>query len=404
MKLFILGSLPSSLVNFRGALILALRKAGHQVEVAAPGMAQDRSSVQWLKSHGVICHDIKLSRTGVNPFSDLCTLLLLWRLLRAQRPDLFLCYTIKPVIWGLFAARLARVPKRVALITGLGYSLSGQRHGKGAVIQQVARWLLAKALRYAHLVFFQNPDDRDDFLRAALLRPQAESQVLRGSGIDLATFAPMPFPRGALRFLMIARLLADKGLREYAAAAQQLSRRHPMVEFHLIGGADSHPNSVPLAEIQSWQQAGDLHWHGAVQDVRPALAGAHVFVLPSYREGTPRSVLEAMAMGRPVITTDVPGCRETIVDGESGFLIPRQNSAALVQAMQKFIDNPQLIQAFGTNARQRAVKIFDVHQVNHTMLCALGLAAESAGADPATVAFWQISPRGAADMLRKSLD
>lgn len=381
MKVFILASLPSSLVNFRGALILSLLDAGHQVEVAAPGLTKDKGSAQWLNARGVICHDIKLSRTGLNPLSDLWSLILLSRLLRAQKPDIFLGYTIKPVIWGLFAARLAHVPKRIALMTGLGYAFTGQHRGKRGLIQWVARRLYSKALQFADLAFFQNPDDQADFSRLGLLPVTCESMVLRGSGIDLATFTPAPFPNDKIRFLMIARLLGDKGLREYAAAAQQLAHRNPMVEFHLIGGTDCNPDSVPLAEIQSWQAAGFIQWDGAVQDVRPAIAAAHVYVLPSYREGMPRSVLEAMAMGRPIITTFAPGCRETIVDGESGFLIPIRNSGALIQAMQRFIDAPDLIPTFGAKARLRAIEIFDVHAINHAMLSALGLARERKAQD-----------------------
>ncbi len=230
-----------------------------------------------------------------------------------------------------------------------------------------------RALRRSTLVFFQNPDDRADFTALGLLPPAVPGVIVNGSGVDTAAFAPAPFPSGPLRFLLIARLLGDKGIREYAKAAEALRRTYPDAEFHLVGGHDPNPDAIPLAEVAGWQDAGHILWHGALTDVRPAIAAAHVYVLPSYREGTPRTVLEAMAMGRPVITTDVPGCRETIVDGESGFMVPVRDTEALTQAMQRFLADPGLVPTMGALARIRAVEKYDVHAVNAVMMAAMGL-------------------------------
>ena len=373
INFFLLGSLTSSLRNFRGTLIEAICATGAQTHAAAPKLSADITTHKWLQERAVTCHDVSLVRTGLRPAEDFNTLRHLTRLMREVRPDVFLGYTIKPVIWGLIAARLAGVPKRVALITGLGYAFTGQASGKRAVIQRIARMLYAFALRRATLIFFQNTDDRDDFARMGLLPKDVPVVVVNGSGVDLDSFTPAPLPDTPLRFLLIARLLGDKGIREYAAAAAVLRQRVPQVEFHLVGGLDPNPDGIVETEVQSWLDAGDVIWHGALSDVRPAIAAAHVYVLPSYREGTPRTVLEAMAMGRPIITTDAPGCRETVVNEDNGFLVTPRDTNSLVSAMERFVENPDLIPQMGRRARQIAEERYDVHKVNAVMLEAMGI-------------------------------
>ena len=372
-KCLMLGSLAPSLRNFRGALIEATCATGAGVHAAAPELLADAATHDWLTERGVICHDVPLARTGLRPTKDVKTLRHLTHLMREIRPDVFLGYTIKPVIWGLIAARLAGVPKRVALITGLGYAFTGEATGKRAIIQRIARALYAFALRRATLIFFQNTDDRDDFARMGLLPKDVPVVVVNGSGVDLDSFTPAPLPDTPLRFLLIARLLGDKGIREYAAAAAILRQRVPQAEFHLVGGLDPNPDGIAESEVQSWHDAGDVIWHGALSDVRPAIAAAHVYVLPSYREGTPRTVLEAMAMGRPIITTDAPGCRETVVNEDNGFLVTPRDTNSLVSAMERFVESPNLIPQMGRRARQVAEERYDVHKVNAVMLEAMGI-------------------------------
>ena len=371
--ILVFAGLASSLANFRGHLIAAMVQRGHQVHAAAPGLTSDAPTHDWLRAQGVVCHDVPLSRAGLNPIADLQSLVALWRLMRAVQPDLFLGYTIKPVIWGTLAAWLARVPQRVVLITGLGYAFTGQASGKRALVQKVVRWLYTRALRHTSLVFFQNPDDRAEFQFRGLLPASIPTVIVNGSGVDTTAFAPAPLPAEPIRFLLIARLLGDKGIREYAAAAQQLHANYPQAEFHLVGPVDPNPDAISLHEVDVWQNTGPIRWHGALNDVRTAISAAHVYVLPSYREGTPRTVLEAMAMGRPVITTDAPGCRETVREGENGFLVPVKDVGALVQAMKRFLDNPALVQTMGEKARQIAVDKYDVHKVNAAMIAAMGL-------------------------------
>lgn len=372
-KILLVASSAPSLTNFRGQLIDELLARGHHVHAVAPELLSQGGTLGWLEARGVVCHDMWLARTGLSPLADLRTLVGLFRLMRRVRPDICLAYTIKPVIWGGLAAWLARVPGRVALITGLGYVFTGEARGKRAVIRRLVRRLYALALHRATLVFFQNPDDRTDFARWGVLPSNVPVHVVNGSGVDTEAFAPAPLPDGPPRFLMIARLLGDKGIREYVAAAAQLRAHWPEATFHLVGPLDPNPDVISPDGIQGLLDAGHVVWHGGLADVRPAIADAHVFVLPSYREGTPRTVLEAMAMGRPAITTDAPGCRETVQEGISGFLVPVRDADALAAAMARFLRDPGLAARMGPEARRRAVEKYDVHKVNATMCREMGL-------------------------------
>ncbi|MCH8467857.1 MAG: glycosyltransferase family 4 protein [Roseinatronobacter sp.] len=373
MTFLILASSPRSLCNFRGSLIEAILARGHTVHACAPGLLSDQPTRDWLEARGVTCHDAPFARTGLNPISDLRALLHLTRLMRRVRPDVCLGYTIKPVIWGLLAARLVRVPRRVALITGLGYAFTGQASGKRAVIQHIARRLYKLALRGAHMIVFQNHDDPADMSRHGILPRSVPVEVVNGSGVDLAAFPPRDLPDGPIQFLLIARLLGDKGIREYAAAAAMLAPRWPGVGFHLVGGLDPNPDGIARDEVEGWVRAGHMIWHGPLDEVRAALAACHVYVLPSYREGTPRTVLEAMATGRAIITTDAPGCRETVEDGQNGFLVSVRDCAALAGVMERFLVTPGLVARMGAASRGVAAEKYDLHKVNTAMLRALRL-------------------------------
>lgn len=373
MRLILLSSHAHSLINFRGALLNAMSSAGHEVHAAAPNMLAESGIDSQLRTMGVTTHDVQLSRTGLNPLVDLKTLLSLVFLLRGLKPDVILSYSIKPVIWGSIAARLAGVPGRFALITGLGYAFTGDAKGKRRVVQWIARALYRFALGGVDTVFFQNPDDAALFRQLRLVSAEARVIIVNGSGVDLAHYEVAKLPDGNLRFLLIARLLGDKGIREYAEAARKICEEYPGVGFDLVGAVDSNPDSVPMHELRGWLADGILTWHGTLADVRPAIAAAHVFVLPSYREGTPRTVLEAMSMGRAIITTDAPGCRETVVDGENGFLIPVRDVDALIDAMRRFISNPELAAQMGIRSRKIAEDKYDVHKVNAVVMREMAL-------------------------------
>jgi glycosyltransferase involved in cell wall biosynthesis len=374
MIFILVSSYPGSLLNFRGPLIDALIRRGLDVHVAAPDVPLGSPLRQQLEAKGLQVHDIPLHRTGLNPLADLRTLLSLWRLMRRIRPDYALGYTIKPVIYGLLAARLARVPRRFALITGLGYAFQGRedhRDGRGLLRSLVQR-LYSVALRGTHKVFFQNPDDQTLFHILGILQSATPSCVVNGSGVDVAEYSVASLPT-APRFLLIARLLGDKGIREYAEAARQVSSRHPDAEFSLVGWIDENPDAIKQDELDAWVEEGILEFLGRLSDVRPAIAACSVYVLPSYREGTPRTVLEAMAMGRAIITTDAPGCRETVVDGDNGFLVPVKAVNELAAAMLRFIEEPLLAAQMGSRSRQIAEEKYDVHRVNAVMLKEMGI-------------------------------
>jgi glycosyltransferase involved in cell wall biosynthesis len=224
-----------------------------------------------------------------------------------------------------------------------------------------------------HRVFFQNPDDLALFRELGLIAPDTPVTIVNGSGVDLAHYPARPIPDGPLRFLMIARLLGDKGVREYAAAAAAVRRQYPDVTFHLVGGLDPNPDAIDAAEVEGWTERDDIVWHGPQADVRPFLADAHIFVLPSYREGTPRTVLEAMATGRPIITTDAPGCRETVTDGDNGFLVPPHSADALTQAMVRFLAQPSLIADMAARSQQIVREKYAADKVTATMLDAMAI-------------------------------
>jgi glycosyltransferase involved in cell wall biosynthesis len=374
MKLLLIAGFADSLLQFRGPLIEALQAAKIEVHVAAPGLGPDSAMRGKLEAKGIAAHDIALRRTGMNPVADLASLLSLWRLMRQIRPEIVLGYTIKPVIYGSLAAWLAGVPRRYALITGLGYAFQGQhdasigRRGVRAIVQA----LYGLGLRNTHKVFFQNPDDEALFRTLHILPGRIPSEVVNGSGVDIAAYAPAALP-DAPHFLLIARLLGDKGVREYAEAAALVHRRHPAAVFSLAGWIDENPDAIAQHELDTWIREGTLQFHGRLSDVRPAIAACAVYVLPSYREGTPRTVLEAMAMGRAIVTTDAPGCRETVVHGKNGYLVKARSSRDLARALERLIETPGLIPHMGAASRQMAEDRYDVHKVNAAMLRGMGI-------------------------------
>lgn len=365
MQTLILGNDPKTMVNFRGPLIEAMLAAGHRVTVAGSG--SDAKLLPWFAARGVSYIDVPIERNGLSLLTDWRTFGAFMRVIRGVKPDLVFTYSIKPVIYGLLASRLAGVARRTAMITGLGYAFTdGGAEGlrarwKRRVVSLAARQAYAVALSQADAVVFQNPDDRDVFLNLGLVK-RRQVGLVNGSGVDLEHFRPAPMPEGATTFLMIARLLRDKGVYEYVEAARLAKRARPDVRFRLVGPFDSNPTSVKPAEVEAWVREGIIDYRGAVDDVRPEIAAAHVFVLPSYREGTPRTVLEAMAMGRPVITTDVPGCRETVVHGENGLLVAARDAKALAGAMEGVLD-PTVRGRMASAALSRVRSRFDKNAV-----------------------------------------
>ena len=323
-----------------------------------------------MERAGLIVHDVRLRRTGVNPISDIAYVLKLYLLIRKSRPDMVLSYTAKPVIYATLASYIGRVPCRFALITGLGHAFTTSNPG---FVSRVVAVLYRIALSRADKVFFQNPDDQEEFQRRNVISRRKYSIVVNGSGVNLTDYTAVPVPEGPPVFLMIARLLGDKGVREYVAAAARIRSTSPDARFVLAGWIDENPDAISKAELDTWIENGDIEFVGRLDDVRQVLAESSVYVLPSYREGTPRTVLEAMATGRAIITTDTPGCRETVIHQKNGFLVPAKSIDALVSAMQEMIDDRRLICEMGKYSRQIVEEKYDVDKVNAVILQEMGI-------------------------------
>ena len=373
MKIAVVGGFARSLVAFRGDMLRSMVELGHEVLAMAP--EDDPEVAAALKELGVRYQSVPLRRTGMNPVRDAGTTVALARAFRRFRPDAVFVYAVKPVIYGSLAARLARVPLRVAMITGTGSAFAGGGSRKRRLVSWLVRRLYWLGLAGVHVVFFQNPDDERLFRSLGIVGRRGQ-RILRvgGSGVDLAKYSPVPLPDGPVTFLLIGRVIRDKGVAEFVEAAGRVRSVHPEARFQLLGPLDSNPTAISKEELDGWVASGAIAYLGRTPDVRPNLAAAHVCVLPSYGEGMPRSVLEAMAMARPVITTDVPGCRETVVPERNGYLVPVRDAGALADAMIRLAEAPpERLTAMGAEGRKLAEERFDVRVVNRTIVEAMGL-------------------------------
>lgn len=371
MRVVVIGGWAPSLIQFRGPLLAAMVARGHEViAMAADG---DDATRAGLAAMGVGFEDLALERAGLDPRADAATVAALVRRFRALRPDVVIGYTVKPVVWGGIAGRLAGVPHRFALVTGFGYAFQGQERLGRRVLAHAVKALYRAGLAGCEAVFFQNPDDRREFDEMKLLPRAAQVEIVRGSGVDVDHYAVAPLPAGAPSFLYIGRLVTEKGIGEYVEAARRVRAKHPAARFVAVGGLDPNPASARREDVERWVADGVIEWRGELRDVRPELARASVLVLPSYREGTPRSVLEAMSAGRAVITTDVPGCRETIVDGAEGLLVPARDPDALAAACEALYTEPDRIARMGALGRRRVEELYDARKVAARMIEVMGL-------------------------------
>lgn len=370
-RLVVIGGYARSLTLFRGPLLAAMVARGYRVTAMAAD--PDPAVTEELAALGVDFEPLPLARTSLDPRRDLATLRHLTRRLRALAPHAVFAYTIKPIIYGGLAARLAGVRHRHAMITGLGYAFMGQERWRRRALSAAVTVLYRLGLDGADTVFFQNPDDRRDVTARGIVRGVRRVELVRGSGVDVDHYALRPLPAGPARFLFAGRLLREKGFLDYVEAARLVRARHPEVRFSVLGRLDPNPTSFSADQLAAWQREGLIEYHGEVADIRPYLAECHALVLPSYREGTPRSALEAMSTGRAVLLTDVPGCREVVVDGESGFLVPPRDPAALAAAAERLLASPGLFEELGRRGRARAVELYDARQVAAHMLDAMRL-------------------------------
>lgn len=373
MEVMIIAGNARSLIANRGDLIRDMRASGLEVAAAVP-TADYLPEVEEL---GITIYPVEMGRTGINPLHDLKYLLALRRLLRQVRPKVVFGYTIKPVVYGSLAARLAGVPRMYSMITGLGHVFTTE-NVRNRQLQKVIGVLYRLGLSANRRVFFQNPDDLQEFLDRGMLKDRSKAVRTYGSGVDMQRFTREPLPDGPVTFLFIGRLLTEKGIAEFCEAAGQVRVDYPEARFVAVGPHDpSLPHSCAAEDIERWKAEGVVEFVGEVKDVRPWIARSSVFVLPSYREGTPRSVLEAMSMGRPIITSDAPGCRETVEEGVNGFLVTPRSAAPLVDAMVRFLAEPGLIAEMGEASWQLVERHYDVHKVNRVILDAMELTSVS---------------------------
>lgn len=372
-SVLIIASYAKSLIKFRGDLINALVKKGHSVHVCAPELVSESETVNELVSRGATIHEVSMNRSGLNPIVDVKTFFQLLRVISSVKPVFVIAYTIKPVIYGMLSSALCKVKVPVALITGLGYAFTENKGIKRSSVQWLLKVLYRLALYNAKVVIFQNKDDCALFCKLALVEPK-KAGVVNGSGVNLREYSYTPVKdTKCIKFLLIARLLKDKGILEYVAAARVLRAKYTNVEFGLVGWIDSNPASIARAALDEWVHDDIVKYYGHLEDVRPALINSCVYVLPSYREGTPRTVLEAMSIGRPIITTDVPGCRETVINGKNGYLVPAKSSDALANAMERFVLHPELIPVMSLESRKFAEEKYDVARVNEEMFKLINL-------------------------------
>lgn len=340
-----------NLVNFRSGLICALLDSGYEVVTVAP----PDEYVPRLEALGCRFVPLPMDNNGTNPGRDLLLLFHYYRVLRRERPAIFLGYTVKPNVYGSLSAHCLGIPV-INNIAGLGTVFI-----KNTWLTSLVRGLYRLALSRSTKVFFQNENDRQLFVSSGLVA-EAVTERLPGSGVDLVKFVPVPLPgKSPFRFLMIGRMLWDKGVREFVEAARILQRRSDSTDFCLLGFMDvRNPAAVPVKQMDAWVGEGTVRYLGVSDSVREEIAQADCIVLPSYREGIPRTLLEAAAMARPVVTTDTPGCRDVVEDGVTGFICKARDSADLAQKMENILDmkHHERVQ-MGRRARMKIEKDFD---------------------------------------------
>lgn len=362
-SVLILSSFEGSIISFKGPLIEDLVKKQYSVYILAPDFSRETKNS--LLKMGVSPVDIKLSRDSFNIFQDLIDLFRLVILMCKIKPDIFLGYYIKPVIWGGIAAFVARVPKRIVMIEGLGHiftNTSTKQSFKSIIIRKLVSFLYRFSLMTSNFVFFLNNDDKAEFETRKLISKE-KAVVLGGIGLRLSEWPCLAPIMDPINFLFVGRMVKEKGFGEFIQAAKALNTRYPNVSFTALGEPEKREKKFTLDYLKKLDKAGIVICPGHVE-VRKWFALCSVFVLPSYREGVPRSTQEAMALGKPVITTNAPGCRDTVVDGKNGFLIEVGDVESLIKAMEKFIFRPSIIASMGVQSRMMAEEKFDAHIVN----------------------------------------
>ncbi len=363
MKIAVLSSHTPSLFWFRMDMMQEFLRQGHKV--VAVGNEKEAEWKDSFRKKKIDYRQAEISRNGTNPLQDLKTFRSLKKILKEEMPDKIFTYQAKTIIYGACAAQQLKIDEVYPLIAGIG-SVFLSDSLKTRIIRTIVKLEYKFAMKRCPRYFFQNPDDVKIFRKLGIIDPD-RVVLLHGSGVNLDTFSLQPLPDEPV-FLCVSRLIRDKGIYEYLEAARRVKKEYPKARFLLVGPYDSNPSAITPAELKPYIDQNIIEYFGEQNDVRPYLAQCCVFVLPSYREGTPKSVLEAMACGRAILTSDAPGCRETVVNGKNGYLIPVQDIEGLFRKICEMIESPSLVKKMAEESRKMAEEKFDVRLVNQKIL------------------------------------
>lgn len=371
--ILIIANNAHSLINFRLSLIKRLISRGHVVSVAASKNKFSDDLKKLFNDLGVKINIFSISNTGLNFFGDCKTIFEILRIIINSKPHVIISYTVKPVIYTGIVLKFFKKIIYFPLITGLGYAFIDKKNIKQKIIKCLIIILYKLSLKSANKTIFQNKDDQFLFLKLSIIKNFFLSNVVNGSGVDLNTYPLSKLPSEPI-FLMISRLIIDKGVREYVEAAKIVRSRFPNARFQLAGYLDENPSGIKPQELQSWINDDKIEFLGEKKSVQSILKSCKFYVLPSYREGTPRSVLEALSTGRPIITTDVPGCRETVIHNKNGLLVPAKDTLALADAMINLLEEKEeIIKKMAHESYILAKNKFEIDKVNKSMIEIMGL-------------------------------
>lgn len=368
MKIAVLSSHTPSLFWFRMDMMKEFIANGHTV--IAVGQHPEADWKSKFKQYGIEYNQIYVERNGTNPLKDIKTFLMLYQFMKVEKPDKVFCYHAKTIVYGSIAARLNKITEVYSLIAGIGSIFIGKGLKNKIVktIMKIEYWVACKCSKK---VFFQNNDDKNEFIRNGLIKDD-KTFIINGSGVNIEKFKPEIIPKEPA-FLFIGRLIKDKGIMEYLEACRQVKEKHSHIRCLLIGPYDSNPSSLKPEELKPYIDNGIIDYYGEQSDVRPFIAQCSIYVLPSYHEGTPKTVLEAMAMGRAIITSNAPGCRETVIDGVNGYLVEVKDVKGLINKMEYLIANTEVSKVMGNLSLKIAKEKYDVKIVNRAIMHTMGL-------------------------------
>ncbi len=371
--ILIISSYAPSLIIFRLPLIKELLSKGNKVSIATTKYKFTDNLQNQLINLGVDINIFSLSRSGLNFFKDFRSFREMRSIIQDCKPDILIAYTAKPVIYaGIILKNFPKI-SYYPLITGLGYAFTSDNTFKRTILKNLMIKLYKEGLKSASKVIFQNKDDKKLFNKLKITKKKNLSRVVNGTGVDLKSYPFSVLPSKPI-FLMISRLLVDKGVREYVQAAKIVRLKFPKAIFQLAGSLDENPSGISLNELKLWIKQKNIQYLGEIESVKSILKLCRYYVLPSYREGTPRSTLEALSIGRPVITTDVPGCRETVIHKKNGLLVPPKSPNALAKAMIALLEKKdKTIKSMAKESYLIAKKKYKIEKVNKSILSIIGL-------------------------------